>query len=155
MSGLSINSLNNYYQPSYTQSSSSSQNEFQSLGLALQSGNLSAAQTAFSALEQAFQNQGQPSTSTSGSAGSSGSSASSNPITADLNSLATALNSGNLSAAQTSYTQLQQDMQAQGGGHHHHHHGGGGGGGEVQSLMSQLSPSSGSSTSGTTLDVQA
>jgi len=120
-------------------------------GACLQSGNLSAAQTAFASLQQS-QNPGTQSTS------------SNNPVTADMTSLANALNSGNLSAAQASYTQLQKDSQAQGIGHHHHHHGGGGGGmgSAVQSLMSQLtSPSSTSTgTSSTssapgTLNVQA
>jgi hypothetical protein len=136
MSGLSINSLNNYASSYYTQNTANSaQSSFQNLGLALQSGNLSAAQTAFASLQQS-QNPGTQSTS------------SNNPVTADMTSLANALNSGNLSAAQASYTQLQQDSQAQGVGHHHHHHGGGGGGmgSAVQSLMSQLSSPSSTST---------
>jgi hypothetical protein len=44
-----------------------------------------------------------------------------------LSQLQQALSSGNLSAAQSAYTQLQQAVQQQSSGHsHHHHHGGGG-----------------------------
>src|ERR1700731_2695778 len=131
MSGLSINSLNNYYASINAQNNpSTSQSDFKSLGKALQSGNLPAAQTAFTALQKTYQSQG-PSTQ---------SATTSNPIATDLSSLASALNSGNLSTAQTVYAQLQKDMQTQGGGHHHHH--GGEMGGAVQSLVSQLSSSS-------------
>jgi len=156
MSGLSINSLNNYYSSSYAQNNASAaQTDFQNLGQALQSGNISAAQTAFAALQETYQGQ---SPASSSSSSSSQSPSTSNPITTDLNALASALSSGNLSTAQSAYTQLQKDMQTQGSGHHHHHHGGGMGG-AVQSLISQLSSSSstGSSTSGSsgTLDVQA
>jgi hypothetical protein len=42
----------------------------------------------------------------------------------DIQNLATALQTGNLSGAQQAYTQLTQDMQNTGQtrGHHHHHH---------------------------------
>jgi hypothetical protein len=149
MSGLSVNSLNNYYASIFAQNSSStSQSELQSLGQALQSGNLPAAQTAFTALQKNYQSQN-PSTQ---------SATTSNPVATDLTNLASALSSGSLSTAQSVYTQLQKDMQTQGGGHHHHHHGGGMGG-AVQSLVSQLSSSSSTggstSVSSGTLDVQA
>ncbi len=155
MSGLSISSLNNYYSSVYAQNSpSAAQTDFQNLSQALQSGNLAGAQSAFAALQQSYQSQNP----TSSSASSSSSTSSSNPISTDLTSLGNALNSGNLSAAQTSFSQLEKDMQAQGGGHHHHH-GGGGMGQAVQSLVSQLSSSatgsSSTGSSGGTLDVQA
>ncbi len=147
MSGLSINSLNNYYSSLYSQGNSSTSSPFQSLGQALQSGKLTAAQSAFAAL-QASQNQG-----------NTQSPGANNPAATDLNSLATALNSGNLSAAQAAYTQLQKAMQVEGGSGHHHHHGGGGAGDAAQSLIAQLmSSSTGTSTTNTSsglLDVQA
>jgi len=144
MSGLSINSLNNYYASIFAQSNSSTgQTDLQSLGKALQSGNLPAAQTAFAALQKTYQGQN-PSTQSATTA---------NPVATDLTNLANALNSGSLSTAQSVYTQLQKDMQTQGGGHHHHH--GGGMGGAVQSLVSQLSSSSSTGSSSGTLDVEA
>jgi hypothetical protein len=148
MAGLSISSLNNnYYSPIYAQSTSSAaQTDLNNLGQALQSGNLSAAQSAFTAFQKTYQSQN-PATQSASTL---------NPVTTDLTNLATALNSGNLTTAQSVYKQLQQDMQAQ-IGHHHHHHGGAGG--AVQALLSQLSStaSNGGPTSGTTgtLDLQA
>jgi hypothetical protein len=146
MSGLSINSLNNYYASINAQNNpSTSQTDFKSLGQALQSGNLPAAQTAFTALQKTYQGQN-PSTQ---------SATTSNPIVTDLTNLANALNSGSLSTAQSVYTQLQKDMQTQGGRRHHS----GGVGGAIQALVSQLSSSStgSSSTIGSsgTLDVEA
>jgi len=46
-------------------------------------------------------------------------------IGADFKALATALKSGNTSAAQDAFAKLTQDMQAAGKTHRHHHHGGG------------------------------
>jgi outer membrane protein assembly factor BamD (BamD/ComL family) len=94
------------------------QKEFQRLGQALQSGNLSAAQSDFATLQQ---------TSSSPSASASTSS----PIAQALSQLGKDLQSGNLSAAQQDFSKIQQDTQSQSpqAHHHHHHHGGGGGGG--------------------------
>ena len=105
--------------------------EFQQLGTDLKSGNLTAAQADFAALQKL-----QPSGSSSTS--------SSNPITQDFNQLAADLKAGNTTAAQQDFTKLQQDYQSQGTQthHHHHHHGGGsnnsGGGSEISQLFSQL-----------------
>ena len=145
MSGLSINSLNNYYASINAQNNpSTSQSDFKSLGQALQSGNLPAAQTAFTALQKSYQSQNS----------STQSATTSNPIVTDLSNLSSALNSGNLSTAQTVYAQLQKDMQTQGGRRHHS----GGMGGAIQALVSQLSSAStGSSSTGSssgTLDVE-
>ena len=86
---------------------------FQALGSALQSGNLSAAQSAFAALTQ----------NASGSVGSSTSSSSPNQTLAqDLNTLATALKSGNVSDAQKAFATFQQDLTSVSQTHHHHHH---------------------------------
>jgi len=109
------------------------QQEFQELGQDLQSGNISAAQQDFSALQQLSPQ------------ASSTSAQSNNPIAQEFNQLSQDLQSGNLSAAQQDYTTIQQDFQSQSAqqnpateghhGHHHHHHGGGGG---ESSLVSQL-----------------
>jgi len=40
----------------------------------------------------------------------------------DFNTLAQALQSGNLSQAQQAYSSVEQDVQQAGGHHHHHHH---------------------------------
>jgi hypothetical protein len=104
------------------------QKEFQQLGQALQSGNLSAAQTDFATLQNS------PST------GSTASTSASNPVAQAFSQLGKDLQSGNISAAQQDFSNIQQDTQSQStqaqGHHHHHHHGGGGGSGE-QSNISQ------------------
>ena len=100
--------------------------EFQKLGEDLQSGNLSAAQSDFSALQQLTPQSSATSTT--------------NSATQAFNQLAQDLKSGNLSAAQQDFTQLQQDFQSKNSRvHHHHHHGGSGGqGNQVNQLFLQL-----------------
>ena len=73
---------------------------------AIQSGNLSAAQSAFSTLSQAAANNPN------------------SPLAQALNQIGDALQSGDLSKAQQALTSLQQQMQAAKGAHHHHggHH---------------------------------
>jgi thioredoxin-like negative regulator of GroEL len=73
---------------------------------AIQSGNLSAAQSAFSTLSQAAANNPN------------------SPLAQALNQIGDALQSGDLSKAQQALTSLQQQMQATKGAHHHHggHH---------------------------------
>ena len=105
--------------------------EFQQLGTDLQSGNLSAAQSDFAALQQM---QPQSASSTAAKSGS---------ISQDFKQLATDLKAGNTTAAQQDFTKLQQDFQSQGtqAHHHHHHHGGGSsssGSDAVSQLFSQL-----------------
>lgn len=114
------------------------QQDYAQLAGALQSGNLTTAQTAFTALQQALQTQTNTSASTN-------STTSQDPILNDFNALGQALSSGNLSQAQSAFAQLQSDVQtaqqstasqaqsltqalktAVEGHHHHHHHGGGG-----------------------------
>jgi hypothetical protein len=128
LSGISTSSLFSYEsQDVQTQSKLQRfQQEFQQLGLDLQSGNLSAAQTDFATLEQV------------GPQGLGNSSTSSSPVQQAFNQLAQDLQSGNLSAAQQDYSNIQQDFQSQAThGHGHHHHHGGGGGGDETSQISQ------------------
>ena len=105
--------------------------EFAQLGQDLQSRNLTAAQSDLATL-QANRPQGSltaPATAQSGTIAAQRGSA----ISQDFAQLATDLQSGNLSAAQTDYTGLQQAFQTQAAqgqnqpsGHPHHRHGGGG-----------------------------
>lgn len=106
------------------------QQDYAQLASDLQNGNLSGAQTAFTALEQALQTQ----TSSSSTSTSASSSSSNDPISNDFNALGQALSSGNLSQAQSAFSQLQgaiqaaqQSASAQGSdgrrAERHHHHG--------------------------------
>jgi len=111
--------------------------EFQQLGQDLQSGNLSAAQQDFVTLQQLAP---QSNSTSSTQSNSTSSTQSSNPIAQEFNQLSQALQSGNLSAAQQDYSQIQQDFQSQSaqGHHHHHHHGGGSGSSQISQLFNQL-----------------
>jgi hypothetical protein len=106
MSSLSVSSITTNPYQAASQGLGTGQSQLQQLGLALQSGNLAAAQQAFSALPQ---NAAQGGTSSTGGSTSNQSS---------LAALGQALQSGNLAAAQQAFSQVQQA-----GGHHHHHHG--------------------------------
>jgi hypothetical protein len=95
------------------QSTNQPQNtEFQQLTQALQSGNMTTAQKAFSALTSSM----------------TGSGLQSVQLTQDLNALGSALQSGNLSGAQSAYSSVQQNLQSSNpsAAHHHRMHGGGG-----------------------------
>lgn len=95
--------------------------QFMQLQNALQSGNLSSAQAAYSTIQQSIQ---------SGS-GSQSLLAGNSQISSDFQALGQALQSGNLSAAQSALTTFQQEMQSLGGsrsggsgaGGVHRHHG--------------------------------
>ena len=126
---------------SYPTSATNSQrpkNPLSDLGNALQSGNLSDAQSAFATFQQGLQ------------------SSSNNPIssnktlTSDVQSIQSALQSGDVSSAQQAFSKLTTDMRAV-----HHAHGGGhrhGGGMPIPSSTSTASsdPSSRISSSTTT-----
>jgi DNA-binding FadR family transcriptional regulator len=104
--------------------------DFKQLATALQSGDLTGAQKAFQALQQLQQSNQPGGQSSNGQPGSS----SNNPIQNDFAALGKALSSGDLSGAQSAFSQLQTDMQAAGPngasggvqsahhGHHHHRH---------------------------------
>jgi hypothetical protein len=108
------------------------QQDYLQLSSALQSGNLTGAQTAFAALEQALQTQSGTSAAATTTSGNSN-----DPIANDLSALGQALSSGNLTQAQSAFTQLNSDIQTaeQSGQNqdspqgfkaderHHHHHG--------------------------------
>ncbi len=143
--------------------------EFQQLGQDLAAGNLAAAQTDFSALQQG---RAQGSGASGGAAAGAGSTASlgsttsaggttaaglggnvGNPVTQAFQQLAQDLKAGNLSAAQSDFSALQQDLQGVAGKspagpvqreHQHHRLGGasgvsgGGSGNPISTLFSQL-----------------
>jgi hypothetical protein len=122
--------------------------EFQQLGQDLKSGNLSAAQSDITALQQnVAQQSASASTTATISASQTGS-----VISQDFAKLSTDLKSGNLTAAQADYTSLVQAFQSQGAqsqvsGHHHHHHAGGS---DPNSASSSSSSTTSSGTSSTT-----
>ena len=94
---------------------------FQRLGQDLQSGNLSQAQSDFSSLQQLLPG-GQQNSLLAPTSGAQGS----NPLATAVSQLAQDLKSGNLSAAQSDFATVQQDLQQAGSqfraGHAHHHH---------------------------------
>jgi hypothetical protein len=115
------------------------QKDFNQLADALKSGDLSSAQQAFSAWQQLFatsssNSQTQTQTVQQGTV--------QNPVTADISALGQALQSGDLTTAQTDFTQLQKDIQALGKGHHHH----------KASASSQDAATAGTSSSSVDLD---
>jgi hypothetical protein len=105
------------YDPAMQQMSSrfaQARQAFDDLGNALQSGDLSDAQSAFAALTQI------------GADGSQGANASrpadpNNPIANDLSAVGQALQSGDLKAAQSAFQKVQRDLQVSHRGRHHHH----------------------------------
>lgn len=131
VSGISSSNFYNYGTQSTQNSFQKAQQEFQQLGQDLQSGNLSAAQSDFTTLQNL-----QPKTN------STSPSQSDSPIAQAFNQLSQDLQSGNLSAAQQDFATIQQDFQNQSGpgqsqnahGHHHHHEGNSSG---EQSAVSQ------------------
>jgi hypothetical protein len=86
--------------------------DFQSLSQALQSGDLSSAQSAFATLQSNL---------TQNSSGPSPFSDPNSQASKDLAAVGTALKSGDVSGAQDAMATLQKDMKAARGGHHHHH----------------------------------
>ncbi|MFZ0284234.1 MAG: hypothetical protein WAL32_03305 [Terriglobales bacterium] len=131
IAGILSSSLFNSNSQAITSSKQQFQQEFQQLGQALQSGNLSAAQADFATLQQ-----NSPSSSTTASS-------SSNPIAQAFSQLGKDLQSGNLSAAQQDFSNIQQNTQSTQtqstqAHHHHHHHGGGAGSGEQSNITQEF-----------------
>jgi hypothetical protein len=110
MSGIQSSTFNPFQ---LAATSNPYQQQMQQLSQALQSGNLSAAQSDFSTLQQAFS---QPATTTgpASSSNSGGNSATLAPINQAFNQLASDLQSGNISAAQKDFSGVQQDMNGHG-----------------------------------------
>jgi len=121
VSGILSSSFSNYNVQNMQSQMQQFQQEFQQLGQDLQSGNVSAAQSDFAALQQYAPQANSSSQSTS-------------PIAQAFNQLATDLQAGNTTAAQQDYATIQQDFQNQGAQMHHHHHHHGGGGSQTNSI---------------------
>jgi cell division septum initiation protein DivIVA len=119
------------------------QQQFQQLGQALQSGNLSSAQSDFATLQASFS---QPAATTGN--------ATSSPIKQAFNQLASDLQSGNLSAAQKDYSAVQQNFQGARGTVSRSHFNGqshGGGASSGQNMLFQELSQLGQSPSPSTL----
>jgi len=102
--------------------------EFQQLGQDLQKGDLSGAQTDFTALQQL-----EPGNNASSSTQSK------SPIAQDFTQLSQDMQAGNVSAAQQDYAKIQQDSRAAQGHHHHHHDASSANGaGGITELLTQL-----------------
>jgi hypothetical protein len=103
--------------------------EFQQLGQDLQSGNLSAAQSDFSRLQQVDP-----------PAAPASSQSSSSPIAQAFKQLSQDLQAGNSTAAQQDYNAIQQAFQARAQVHHHHQQadGSGAGASAISQLVQQL-----------------
>lgn len=124
MSISGISSSTNIYQDPLSQIQLVSQ-DFSGLTTSLASGNLTAAQTAFTTLMQDLGNSGAQSGQQTGAA---------SQLSTDLTALGAALNPNSgtgdltaaqqLSAAQNAFATLMKDLQVGGAGglHHHHHH---------------------------------
>lgn len=140
MSTSAISSTSTQPYSSTSGNGSNFRQDMKSLENSLLNGDLSGAQSAFAALQQLVTTaQGTASTSTA-SASTSPTSVvsqlgqSSSALGQDMQAVSSALSSGNLSAAQSAFAKLQQDMQTafqanaaqhphghgHGGGHHHH-----------------------------------
>jgi hypothetical protein len=133
------------------------QQDFKQLAGSLKSGDLAGAQKAYAALQKLLPSQSQNSTSSTQS-----SSSSTNPIVNDFNALGKALQSGDLTAAQSAFSTLQSDLKSQSQSSttgalmqamrpHHHHHAAAaqGSDGDSDATSSSTSTSSSSSTSST------
>ena len=116
----------------------STRQAFAQLTNAIQSGNLSAAQSAYATLAQ-----GQP--------------AQSGPLSQSLGQIGDALQSGDIGKAQAGLASLQQQMQTAKGSHHrgHHHHAGGAGQSQQVSAPASGGDPTASTGSPNQLDVTA
>jgi hypothetical protein len=119
MNVSSVTSANSLYQPPYQTGFGQGPQDFESLANALQSGSLTGAQSAFSSLQKDLPGLSQLLQTGSSS---SPSPAQNNPIATALQSLQSALQSGDLSGAQQAFANLQQGLQGAGAAHRRHHH---------------------------------
>jgi len=116
---MSIDSISPSYSPYQT---NETQNPFlqirknvEQMGQALNSGDLTAAQTAYSSLRQLLP-------SSTADQEQTGQQVNQSAFSADFDALGQALQSGDLAKAQEAFARLQQDAQSAQKGHHHHHH---------------------------------
>lgn len=156
---MSVCAVSSNSSPAQNESSSvmkQGEQDFKQLASALQSGNLAGAQKAFQALQQLQQSNPSAGQSSTGQAATT----SGNAIQTDFAALGQALSSGNLSAAQSDFSQLKTDMQAAGASGasgaqsahrgHHHRHASSASDSDSDSAASTASTTSASSQSGST-----
>jgi hypothetical protein len=114
MSSISgVSSTTNPYQIAYQSSLDQFGQDFKAVGSALQSGDLSSAQSALAAFQKDLQGNSQ--TSTNQPFGKN------TQANKDFQSLTSTLQSGDLAAAQKAFAGVQTDLKAAYKGHHHHH----------------------------------
>jgi hypothetical protein len=109
----SVSSATNPYQTTNQNGFGQIFKDFKAVGSALQTGDLSTAQSALATFQQDLQGNSQTSANQPFGKNSQANS--------DYQSLASALNSGDLAAAQKAFASLQTDLKAAHRGHHHHH----------------------------------
>jgi len=105
IAGLSSNSITNSWQQQQQNPFRQIKQDFKQLASALQSGDLSNAQSAYSSIQKILQ-------ASQSSASSESSSNGSSTLQSDFATLGQALQSGDLSQAQSAFSQLQNDFQA-------------------------------------------
>jgi len=115
ISGIPSNA--NAYSTSATNHRNSFRTDFSALASALNAGDLSGAQSAFSALQSLQPGRFGSSSAPGGATSANGAS----PISTDIAALSKALQSGDLTGAQAAFKKVQQDMGSAQRGHHHHH----------------------------------
>ncbi|HSY18918.1 MAG TPA: hypothetical protein VK815_11310 [Candidatus Acidoferrales bacterium] len=114
----SVTPATNPYQITTQNTFAQSVNDFKAIGSALQSGDLSSAQSALAAFQQ-----NQPAAAQSANSQPFGKN---NQANTDYQTLTTALQSGDLAGAQKAFSSIQSDLKSaqaahKGHGHHHHH----------------------------------
>jgi hypothetical protein len=121
MTVSSVSSATSLYQPENQALFQQQAQDFNTLASALQSGNLSTAQSAFTSWQQDLTSIAPPNQQSTQQSQPFGSNSQAN---SDFQSLSSALQSGDISSAQQAFANLKQDLQSSGSvrGHHHHHH---------------------------------
>ena len=143
----STSSATNSYQATNLNAFTQFVNDFNAIGSALQSGDLSEAQSALATFQQDLPGNSQSSTNQP-----FGNNTQANT---DYQNLVSSLKSGNLPDAQKAYANLQNDLQGTGKSHRHHHHHGSGESGDNQTTDSTAATSSSSDAADSILNVTA
>lgn len=148
----SLSSAINLLPTTNSNTSSTIGKDLNSLSSALQSGNLTSAQTAFAALTQDLQGilQSSASSGSQSTTGSTSTTGTLSTIQKDLQNVASALKSGDVDGATTAVAKLKTDIQSAVKGHHGGHHHGGGGKSALSSLLDSTNTTNSTSTNSTT-----
>jgi len=139
----SVSSSNPAYQNYNASNVKQTIQDFQAIGNALQSGDVSTAQSALTTFQQALSNSSNSQSSTSQPFGKN------SQANTDYQSLVSSLQSGNLTTAQQAFTSLQKDLKPVHKGHHHHH------GSSTTTASTANSPASTTGSAGSLLDISA